>query len=61
MRVEPGLCGTCAHAKCNQNTRGSVFWQCLKAQSDSRFSKYPPLPVLRCHGFEMEGRRDDEG
>jgi len=35
--------------------RGSTFWLCTRAATDARFRKYPPLPVLRCPGFEGEG------
>ena len=47
-----GLCGTCRHRKENRNDRGSVFLYCRKSESDSRYPKYPPLPVLRCDGHE---------
>ena len=48
---EPGLCLTCRHVKRTETKRGSVFYLCLLAQSDARLRKYPPLPVLRCHGY----------
>jgi hypothetical protein len=35
--------------------RGSVFYRCLRAETDPRFVRYPPLPVLQCPGYE---RRD---
>ena len=47
-----GLCATCRHRKENRNDRGSVFVFCRKSESDPRFPKYPPLPVLRCDGHE---------
>jgi len=25
---------------------------CVRALTDRRFAKYPPLPVLRCPGYE---------
>jgi len=37
------------------NRRGSVFYRCLRADTDPRFVRYPPLPVLQCSGYE---RRD---
>jgi len=34
------------------NRRGSTFYRCGRAETDDRFVRYPPLPVLRCSGFE---------
>ena len=31
--------------------RGSTFVQCQLSFSDSRFAKYPRLPVLNCSGY----------
>ncbi len=45
-----GLCATCRHRKENRNDRGSVFLFCRKSETDPRYPKYPPLPVLRCDG-----------
>ena len=50
-----GLCATCTWVRIVKNRRGSVFYRCLKADSDPRFVRYPPLPVLHCPGY---GRRD---
>lgn len=50
--VEPGLCASCANTKRVESARGSVFYLCLLAERDSRFSKYPNLPVLKCAGYE---------
>ncbi len=50
--VEPGLCGSCAHARLVRSARGSTFWLCGGARRDARLRKYPPLPVLRCHAWE---------
>ena len=47
-----GLCSLCAFARVQPSARGSVFWRCLRAQSDPTFPSYPPLPVERCPGFE---------
>ena len=47
-----GLCDTCRHRKENRNDRGSVFLYCRRSESDPRYPKYPPLPVLRCDGHE---------
>ena len=47
-----GLCGTCCHARVQQNARGSSFWRCARADTDPRFLRYPPLPVRSCAGHE---------
>ncbi len=36
------------------SARGSTFWLCGLAAVDSRFARYPPLPVLHCSGFRPE-------
>ena len=48
---ERGLCASCIHARENRNDRGSVFLYCRKSETDKRFPKYPPLPVLACPGY----------
>lgn len=47
-----GLCESCAHHRMIENRRGSRFHMCERALTDPRFAKYPPLPVLRCPGYE---------
>jgi hypothetical protein len=49
---EPGLCATCIQARIIQSDRNSVFYLCQLALKDSRFDKYPRLPVLSCAGYE---------
>jgi hypothetical protein len=34
------------------NRRGSVFYRCALADTDPRFVRYPPLPVITCSGYE---------
>jgi GNAT superfamily N-acetyltransferase len=34
-----------------RSDRGSVFYRCLLSASDSRFPKYPRLPVVSCLGY----------
>lgn len=46
-----GLCETCVHVRIIESKRGSRFYLCELSQTDSRFRKYPPLPVLRCLGY----------
>jgi len=47
----PGLCGDCVHAVSITSDRNSVFLQCQLSFTDSRFAKYPGLPVLSCPGY----------
>lgn len=54
MPTHPGLCATCQHVKCTATKRGSVFYLCLRSQTDAVFRKYPPLPVLQCRGYEPQ-------
>lgn len=59
--INPGLCGTCRHAKQTETKRGSVFYRCLLSHTDASLPKYPPLPVVRCHGYrpqEKTGNRE---
>lgn len=56
MPPPPGLCGHCKHARRIESGRGSVFVLCALAATDPRFRKYPPLPVLRCEGFEENAK-----
>jgi hypothetical protein len=50
--VDPGLCARCVHGRCLESGRGSRFWQCLRAQTDASFPRYPRLPVRECRGYE---------
>ena len=54
-----GLCADCRHARRIANRRGSVFLLCDRAATDPRFQRYPPLPVLRCPGYEPEATPTD--
>jgi hypothetical protein len=47
-----GLCGDCTHARRIRTDKGSAFLQCQLSFTDSRFVKYPRLPVLTCSGYE---------
>lgn len=46
-----GLCETCVHRREIVSGKGSRFTLCGLAATDSRFPKYPRLPVLRCDGY----------
>jgi len=47
----PGLCKTCAHAH-RVDTARSSYWRCRLSETDTRFARYPALPVLACDGHE---------
>ena len=55
-----GLCASCAHASRVTSARGSTFILCARSQTDARYPKYPPLPVLRCAGHEPSSARPDD-
>ena len=45
------LCEACAHKKEIISGTGSRFLLCCLSQTDARFPKYPPQPVVQCLGF----------
>ena len=47
-----GLCAACVHQRVIRNTRGSEFSLCERSRIDPAYPKYPPVPVIRCPGFE---------
>jgi hypothetical protein len=49
--VSVGLCAGCRHARVIETAR-SRFWLCGRSATDSRFARYPRLPVLECPGYE---------
>jgi len=53
--VEPdvGLCFTCRWTRATTNRQGSTFFRCLRSESDPAYSRYPPLPVRSCPGYEV--------
>jgi hypothetical protein len=59
-RPPAGLCDSCRHQRLVPNTRGSVFSLCERSRSEPEFRRYPPLPVLRCPGFEPGGQPPTE-
>ena len=52
LTAPPGLCATCEHLRLAASPR-SVFVRCGLADTDPRFPKYPPLPVVRCAGYRF--------
>jgi hypothetical protein len=47
-----GLCAECQHMRRIESDRGASFYLCQLSASDSRFPKYPRLPVIECSGYE---------
>ena len=47
-----GLCHTCRHAAAITTASGSTFYRCGLSETDPRFRKYPPLPVIQCTGYQ---------
>ena len=47
------LCETCRHVRIVTTPKKSRFVLCTRSKDDSRFPKYPPLPIIRCAGFEQ--------
>ena len=54
LGLDTGLCATCRHSRVIRSDRGSVFYLCRRAATDSRLAKYPVLPVLTCPGYEVQ-------
>lgn len=50
LSASPGLCATCEHLRLLASRR-SVFVRCGLAETDPRFLRYPPLPVVACPGW----------
>ena len=46
-----GLCADCVTPGESLSDRASTFLQCQLSFTDSRFEKYPRLPVLSCSGY----------
>ena len=51
-----GLCSVCAHVRNVKHPRGGIAYRmCRLSETDKRFRKFPPLPVIACPGFELAG------
>lgn len=50
-----GLCESCANVRVVTSGKGSRFFLCRLSAVDSRFPKYPPIPVYRCLGYVPAG------
>ena len=51
LSAPPGLCATCEHLRIAASAR-SVFARCGLAETDPRFPRYPPLPVMASLGYK---------
>jgi len=60
LATPAGLCATCEHLRLVASKR-SVFVRCGLADTDPRFPKYPPLPVVACAGYRVESGHSKEG
>ncbi len=52
LLADAGRCRSCRHAALKTTAR-SVFVWCRRSETDSRFAKYPRLPVIECSGYEQ--------
>ena len=48
----PSLCQHCQFVRIVKTPQGAEYLLCQKWQTDKRFAKYPPQPVLACAGFQ---------
>lgn len=55
-----GLCAACKYARVVRSAKGSAFLMCELAKTDRRFNKYPPLPVLRCAGYQEKEQNNEQ-
>ena len=46
-----GLCSDCQHCRIVKSQR-SPYYLCRLSFTNPEYRKYPPLPVLRCPGYE---------
>jgi len=49
--MQRSLCESCAWMRPIVTPKGSRFLLCQMAQTDARYPKYPPQPVVRCNGY----------
>lgn len=54
LTVNAGLCGDCSHTRIIRSDRGTKFHRCQLSDIDSRFPKYPRLPVRSCAGYKVK-------
>jgi hypothetical protein len=49
-----GLCATCRHSRRISSDRGTSYILCRLSGTDSRFAKYPRLPMKSCAGYDVK-------
>jgi hypothetical protein len=55
------LCNSCSHVRIVVSGTGSQFLLCRLSQTDKRYAKYPPQPVIDCDGFECRKEHGGTG
>ena len=55
-----GLCADCQHCRIVKSER-STFYMCRLSLTNPEYRKYPPLPVLRCPGYQPPALVEVEG
>ena len=58
LLADGGCCGSCRHAELKTAVRSVYVW-CRRSKTDSRFPKFPQLPVIECPGHERFPRPGD--
>ena len=53
------LCASCEHMREVISGTGSKFFLCRLSQTEQRYPKYPPQPVVRCGGYQSHSREDN--
>jgi hypothetical protein len=51
LAMTKSLCETCNQKREVVSGTGSRFLFCRLSQTDARYRKYPPQPVVRCEGY----------
>lgn len=52
IEAKVGLCLACVHAKRLTSKSGATLFQCSLSAADSKFAKFPRLPMRSCAGYE---------
>ena len=54
------LCETCFFVREIMTPKGSRFRLCQLSQSNAVYAKYPPQPVVRCHGYQNKEKSEGD-
>ena len=52
-----GLCASCVNARVIESSKSARFIRCELSFTDTRFARYPRLPMTRCEGFSARTDR----